>query len=419
MESRVDIKKRSYKEVSLISIAHGFTHWYPATFYLLLPLIGKEFGLSYSEIGFILTFFSIVSSLSSLPGGMFVDIVKRKGLLMAFSLFWVGIPYFIMGFSQHYVTLLLCMALVGVGNTLWHPTAIPTLSQLYPERKGLMLSLHNMGSSIGDAVAPLAIGILLLYWDWRSVMIINVVPGLLMAAVILYFLRHLYIAEKKERKEGAGKADAEKQSGAERLRAYLSDTKRLLKNKNVLLLSTSSSFRTMTQKTIYIFLPLYLLNELGHTTYFVGVCLFILQASGFIAGPVAGYLSDKVGRKNIIMSSMVMTAAVILLMIVLPKTLFVFFIALLGFFLYAMRPVIQAWLMDETESSVAGTSVSVLFGMQSIGSAIAPLAAGLIADAYGILSTFYFVAGTIIVANLLVFFIPQRVGAKAPPSISA
>jgi hypothetical protein len=39
------------KEVGLISAGHALTHWYPATFYLLLPLIGKELGLSYSQIG--------------------------------------------------------------------------------------------------------------------------------------------------------------------------------------------------------------------------------------------------------------------------------------------------------------------------------------------------------------------------------
>lgn len=140
--------------------------------------------------------------------------------------------------------------------------------------------------------------------------------------------------------------------------------------------------------------------------------MFLLQASGFVAGPVAGYLSDKVGRKKIVLSSMAMTAAVILTMAVLPKTWFVFFIALLGFCLYAMRPVIQAWLMDETDQQVAGTSVSVLFGMQSLGSAVAPLIAGFVADAYGIWATFYLIAGTIIVANFLVFFIPQTSEAK-------
>ncbi|MFI4998219.1 MAG: hypothetical protein ACHQAQ_20840, partial [Hyphomicrobiales bacterium] len=47
--------KSSFREVWLITIGHSLTHWYPATFYLLLPLIGHELGLSYVQIGSILT----------------------------------------------------------------------------------------------------------------------------------------------------------------------------------------------------------------------------------------------------------------------------------------------------------------------------------------------------------------------------
>ena len=42
---------RSFREVWMITLGHALTHWYPATFYLLLPIIGKELGLSYSQIG--------------------------------------------------------------------------------------------------------------------------------------------------------------------------------------------------------------------------------------------------------------------------------------------------------------------------------------------------------------------------------
>src|SRR5262245_48251544 len=70
---------RSFKEVWLISAGHAFTHWYTATFYLLLPLIGKELGLSYTEIGLIMAIQNGVGALSNIPGGMVVDMVGKKG----------------------------------------------------------------------------------------------------------------------------------------------------------------------------------------------------------------------------------------------------------------------------------------------------------------------------------------------------
>src|SRR4029079_18995546 len=114
--------QRSFSEVWVVSIGHGLTHWYPATFYLLLPLIGAELGLSYSQIGLIMTCQYIASAVANVPGGILVDTVGRKGLLMAISLFWVGFPYLLISFTHSYAMLLVCIALVGFGNSLWHPT---------------------------------------------------------------------------------------------------------------------------------------------------------------------------------------------------------------------------------------------------------------------------------------------------------
>ena len=120
---------RSLRDVWLITLGHALTHWYPSTFYLILPIIGKELGLSYSQIGLIMTCQYIAGAIANVPGGIIVDTVGRKGVLMALSLFWVGFPYLLMGFSHGYLMLLGCVALVGFGNSLWHPTAIPTLAQ--------------------------------------------------------------------------------------------------------------------------------------------------------------------------------------------------------------------------------------------------------------------------------------------------
>src|SRR5947209_11605705 len=91
--------RKSFRDVWLITAGHALTHWYPATFYLILPLIGNELGLSYVQIGSILSTQALCGAISNIPGGLFVDSVGRKGLLMAVALFWVGAPYLLMGFS--------------------------------------------------------------------------------------------------------------------------------------------------------------------------------------------------------------------------------------------------------------------------------------------------------------------------------
>jgi MFS family permease len=80
----------------------------------------------------------------------------------------------------------------------------------------------------------------------------------------------------------------------------------------------------------------------------------------------------------------------------------------LGFFLYAVRPVMQAWTLECTPRKMGGTSIGVLFGMQAIGSSIGPALGGGIADRYGLMAVFFFLAVTIVVANVFVFFMPAQ-----------
>ena len=399
--------KRSFKEVWLITFGHSLTHWYPATFYLLLPIIGAELGLSFSQIGLIMTCQYLAGAVANVPGGILVDTVGRKGLLMAVSLFWVGFPYLLMGFTHSYVLLLACVVMVGIGNSLWHPTAIPTLARRYPERKGLVLSLHGMGGNAGDAIAPLVIGSLLAVFSWRQVVMLNVMPGLAMSALLLVFLGTLQLGAKKA-------APPREHAPSQSLAEYGSGLRQLLRNRSLLLLSSSGAFRSMTQNALLTFLPLFLARELGYSPFLTGAAMFALQAAGFAAAPVAGHLSDRMGRRSVVMTSMAMTAVVLVFMALAGRShLFIAFIAVLGFVLYAIRPVIQAWLLESTPKNMGGSSIGILFGAQSLGSSVAPLIGGIIADHYGLGATFYFLAGTIVCANLLILVMPRTGTAAA------
>jgi sugar phosphate permease len=408
---------RTFRDVWLISAGHGLTHWYPATFYVLLPLIGKELGLSYTQIGFLMSAQHLAGAISNLPGGMIVDAIGKNGYLMAASLFWVGLPYALMSLTHSMWMLVACVMLVGIGNNLWHPAAIPTLAYRYPQRKGLVLSFHGMGGNIGEALAPLAAGTLLAWFSWREVVVINIVPGLVMATLILVMLGALAT----NRATGSAKSgktdkgdDVNAGGGAWSARQYLRDLGTLMRDRTLMLICISGGCRTLTQVGLLVFLPVYLAYEQGYSPIAVGMCMTVLQIAGLIAGPIAGHASDKVGRQKVVLSSMLLSGVTIIGMVFAGQSfLFIVFVALVGFFLYAMRPVMQAWAIENTPKHLAGTGVGLQFTILAIGGSIAPATFGLIADTWNVYVAFYFLAGTIIAANLLVLFVPNTGSPRA------
>ena len=79
---------------------------------------------------------------------------------------------------------------------------------------------------------------------------------------------------------------------------------------------------------------------------------------------------------------------------------------MLGFVLYAVRPVIHSWMMDMAPPEVRGSATSLLFGTQAGLSVLMPLLGGAIADAYGLTEVFYFIAAIMFAANFVVFLLP-------------
>jgi len=297
--------------------------------------------------------------------------------------------------------MLACATMVGIGNNLWHPTAIPWLATRFPERRGLVMSFHSMGGNVGDAFAPLVVGALLAVLSWRDVVLVNVIPGIAVSALILVYLGRIYKAEKAAGVAGTRPASV---SGSERLKSFMT----LLTNPALVTISIGSTFRTMTQTALLTFLPIYLARDMGYSPLWIGACMFALQAAGFIAAPIAGHLSDTIGRRQIVVSSMAMTTIVLGAMVFAGGTIwFVLLVAVLGFFLFAVRAVLQAWLLDATPPGLGGSAIGLLFGAQAAGAAAGPICAGILADHFGIMSAFYFMAATIIVANLMIFFTPS------------
>jgi MFS family permease len=381
---------RGQTTILLTSLGHSGTHWSAATFYLLVPFIAKDLGLTYSEAGLFVALFHSGALVANFSSGLLTDITGRRVLFQFISLAVGATALMMFGFTKHYVVLCTMVVLIGATNNLWHPPAISYLSSHYPKSRGYALAIHGLGANLGDAIGPLAAGFLLLSFTWQGTAVANSIPIFIIAAILLIYLLP---------RDGPNADGGPRGMG---LRDYFIGMWFVVKERAVLGLCLMTGLRAMAQTGLLAFLPLYLANVMEIGPLWMGVTLMGMQVGGMIATPVAGILSDRIGRRSVVVAGLSSTTIlIVVLTFVTNDVAYIVGVSVLGLSLYAVRPVVQSWMLDLTPERLGGSATSLMFGMQSGLSIIMPVIGGVIADAYGLKMVFYFIAAAMLAANIV------------------
>ncbi|MDH5412379.1 MAG: MFS transporter, partial [Alphaproteobacteria bacterium] len=124
---------------------------------------------------------------------------------------------------------------------------------------------------------------------------------------------------------------------------------------------------------------------------------------------IAGAWSDRIGRRPIVLAGLgASTVTIIGLTLLGGGPFYVAGVALLGFVLFAVRPVVHSWMMDLTPEEMGGSATSLMFGAQAGLSAIVPVAGGIVADIWGLPSVFYLLAALMLLANMTAILLPGK-----------
>ena len=381
----------------LVGMGHGATHWVMGTFYLLLPFIAKALHLSYTEAGLLVSTVHISSFATNIFSGALVDVTGRRVPILVASLTVGALALASFGMADGVLGLLPLVVLIGCTNNMWHPAAISYISRRFPQQRGYALSIHALGANSGDALAPMAVGVALVWLSWPQAATAACVPTLAVALLLFLALPRQSNSERAQSSAGEGMD----------LATYFKGLTTLLCDRAVLSLCLVAALRTMTQAGLLAFLPLYLANGLGAGPVMLGLALAAMQSAGVVAAPVAGAWSDRVGRRPIVLAGLTASTVVIAVLMFLGHlATFVVGIAVLGFVLFAVRPVIHSWMMDLTPANLGGSATSLMFGSQAMLATAAPIIGGMIADGWGLGAVFYFLAGGLLAANLALVLLP-------------
>ena len=379
----------------MVGMGHGATHWIAATFYLLIPYMREDLGFSYLEVGLLGSTFHVSSFLANFGSGMVVDVLGKRVAIQFLSLVVGAAALMLFGLAGGLVVLFVLVGLIGATNNLWHPAAISFLSGAFPKNRGYTLSIHTLGATMGDSLAPLCIGALLAVMTWEKSALIGGIPVIVVALLIFTTLVRLDRDPESTTTRRISPGD------------YFRGLRDMFTDKAAMGLCLMAGFRSMAQNGLLVFVPLYLADILGFSPFYIGLSMTAMQIGGLVAGPAAGVVSDRIGRRPVVMMAVTATTLIILLLALANNEIvFIGGVSMLGFALFAMRPVLHSWMMDMTPLEMHGSATSALFGVQSGLSFMIPALGGWVADVYGIGSVFYLLAGFMIVANVLVFMLP-------------
>jgi len=399
------VKRRESMRVMLgLSAGHSIQHFYQQGLLLLLPHIKEAMFLSDPAMGAIMTLRSAGSGVMNVPAGIMADMFRRRvALLLTASMMCLALGYLFVGLAPSYWLVLLAITVAGAGTSLWHAPSFSTLSARYPDRRGLAFALHRSGGSIGDTVAPVVIGILLggvsfwgLKWggfDWRTVALLHAGPSALTGLLVIATF-----------KSGAVAAPVRVS-----LRHYVASALPLLRSAPVMAMVLISAMRGMAHQSFNVFLVLHLKEQLGYSDLTIGYHISLLTLLGVLGSPVMGLISDRAGRRRVIVLALILVSTLIYCTTFAKAGIpLIIMLALLGSVIFSVSSVISAAALDATPVGVEGSAVAVLFSGGAVIGAAAPWIAGFINQSAGFQGVIWFAGSIAAVGACLALVAPIR-----------
>ncbi len=347
--------------------AHMTEHLFNGVIAVILPLITASLGLSLAQAGALASARTLLAGVASFPSGFFADLASRRNISLGVCVALIGLASLGLSAAWSFPVLLVFMGFGGFGSGWFHPQSLAILSAKYRDRRAFALGVHDSSANLGEVVGPLAIGILLNFFDWRQTLQIWAIPGLIIGIVYAII---------------GAEGDWAVPRARDYRRAVWED---LLKSKIVFALVAVSTLRAMGQTALASFLPLYLVLHLKLSAAVAGALMSILFLFAGLAPAFVGWISDRFGHKLlIVVFSMLSVVTIVAIPYLGSGFMLGVGLGALGSLLWALRPVIVSAAMSAAPQHLSGSIVAFIYGANMGVSFVAPIMAGLVADRYGL-----------------------------------
>jgi MFS family permease len=404
-----------YLLLVIMSAVFGFVFFDRMVINTLMPYISVELGLNNSQIGLVGGMSALTWAISALLMGWMTDKVDRRkpiliGAIVLFTVFSAA-----SGFVGGIASLLVLRSLLGFseGGTMPAVQSLVFFST-EPKKRGLFVGIVQ-GSApglLGGIVTPLVGVWIAEAWGWRAAFFATVIPGLVIALLVLFFVREL------RQRDAAAQGVAVDVETASTVTANQSGLLRsMLWNRNVLLCLPIGLFYQAWFTITQIFTPTYLVQSRGLEATDMAFVMSGVGIAWLVWGAVIPALSDRIGRKAAFILFTAIAALSPIIIMYVNGAFTQFLLLAVTYTGLGCMVLFMTVIPGEAVSKMAvATAVGLVMGFSEItGGFLMPIIAGWIGDIVNLDAIMWMASAALIVVIVLALFLKEtapRVRAK-------
>lgn len=347
-----------YSVLIICSISHFLNDMIQSVIPSIYPIVKENFGFSFAQIGMITLVFQLTSSILQPFTGLYADKRPRPYALsvgMCFTL--VGL--LLLAFAQSYLLILLAVSIVGLGSSVFHPTASRVAQLASGGKKSLAQSIFQVGGNGGSAVGPLLAALIVLplgQWSISWFALAALLAALIMVRLGAWYQARLAYVVKHPQRQPL-------------LNHNISQRAKYGALLILVLLVFSKYFYTACITSYFTF---FLMDKFGISVQASQICLFVFLAAFAIGTVAGGMMGDRFGRKYVIWFSILGAApfAIAMPYVSLAWTIVCTFLSgLIIASAFSSIVVYATDLMPDKVGLIAGIFFGLMFGLGGLGSA--------------------------------------------------
>jgi MFS family permease len=344
----------------------------------LLPLLARELGANPPMVGFVVGASTLTGIVLKAPAGAWSDVLGRRPLLVAGAMVFALMPFAYLGIAS-LGALVALRFLHGAATATFGPVASASLSDLAPTtRRATWLSTYSTVQGAGQALGPVLAGYLIASGRFDRAF---VAAGLIGLAVPLIVMRW----------PGRGSSGASF-GRRQQLARGLSE---VVRDRLILVTSAAQAAQFMLNGTLNAFLPLFGRDVIGLSVAQIGWLFGLQTAATLVTRPLMGAVSDRIGRRGVIVSGLSLCSAAVLAISLAAS----FPMLLSAVLVYAVGVAIttaatSALVTDLAQRAQYGAAHGVFGTIYDVGDALGPILAGVLVANVGYTHMFQIMAAT-------------------------